>query len=149
MIVAEESVVIDRPIEEVFTFIQDPGNVTLFMTNVISYELVSGQAGEVGSVVHGVVEVAGRQLEITEELTDIEQGKYLRRRGTDSPVPYETETLFESTDRGTRVTYHQESGSLGGIFGALADGIVAKLYARDVRSNLEHARTLLEAGDPQ
>lgn len=149
MIITEESVIIDRPVEEVFTFLQDPDNVTLFMTNVISYELVSGEAGEVGSIVHGVVKVAGRKLEISEELTGVERGKYLRRRGTDSPIPYETETRFDPTDRGTRVTFHQESGSLGGVFGALADTVVAKLYARDVRSNLEHAKTLLEAGEPQ
>jgi uncharacterized membrane protein len=149
MIVTEESVVIDRPVDEVFTFFRDPGNVTLFMTNVIAYELISGEAGEAGSIVHGVVKVAGRTLEISEELTGLERGKYLRRRGTDSPVPYETETRFDPTDGGTRVTFHQESGSLGSIFGALADTVVATLYARDVRSNLEHAKTLLEAGEPQ
>ncbi|MGW5153114.1 SRPBCC family protein, partial [Rhodococcus koreensis] len=78
MIVTEESVVIDRPIDEVFTFFADPAIVTLFMTNVITYEVVSGTAGEVGSVVQGVVKVAGRRLELTEELTGVEHGKYLR-----------------------------------------------------------------------
>ncbi|ETT25538.1 Polyketide cyclase/dehydrase [Rhodococcus rhodochrous ATCC 21198] len=145
MIVTEESVVIDRPAPEVFAFFQDPGNVTLYMTNVITYELISGEPGEVGSLVHGVVKVAGRQLPITEETTGVEQDRYLRRRGTDSPVPYETETRFDPTERGTRVTFHQESGSLGGVFGTLTDTLVAKLYARDVRSNLEHAKALLES----
>ncbi|WP_255315046.1 SRPBCC family protein [Rhodococcus koreensis] len=98
-----------------------------------------------GSSVHGVVKVAGRRLEVTEELTGVEQGKCLRRRGTDSPIPYENETRFAPVGGGTRVTWHQESGSLGGVFGSLADTVVAKLYARDVRSNLEHAKALLEA----
>ncbi|KAF0963717.1 SRPBCC family protein [Rhodococcus sp. T7] len=149
MIVTEESVAIDRPAQDVFGFFRDPDNITLYATNVLSYEQVSGEPGTVGAITRGVVKVAGRRLEITEELTGVEQGKYLRRRGTDSPVPYETETRFDPTDRGTRVTFHQESGSLGGVFGTLADTIVATLYARDVRSNLEHAKTLLEAGDPQ
>ncbi|MGW5151842.1 SRPBCC family protein, partial [Rhodococcus koreensis] len=78
MIVTEESVVIDRPTDEVFTFFDDPDKVTLFMTNVITYEVVSGTPGAAGSVVQGVVKVAGRRLELTEELTGVEHGKYLR-----------------------------------------------------------------------
>ena len=145
MIITEESVIVDRPVEDVFAFFQNPDNVTLYSTNVISYERVSGHDGEVGAVVHGVVKVAGRRLDITEELAGVEQGKCLRRRSTDSPVPYEVETRFEPADEGTRVTWHQESGSLGGVFGKLADGIVTKMYARDVRSSLENAKTLMEA----
>lgn len=146
MIVTEESVVIDRPIDEVFTFFADPAIVTLFMTNIITYEVVSGTAGEVGSVVQGVVKVAGRRLELTEELTGVEHGKYLRRRSIQSPIPYESETRFDPTESGTRVTWRQESDLPTGFFGRLADSIAAKLYARDVRSNLEHAKVLLESG---
>jgi hypothetical protein len=80
----------------------------------------------------------------TPQLTGVEQGKYLRRRGTDSPVPYETEPRFEPAGEGTRVSWHQESGSLGDVLGKLADGMVAKLYARGVRSSLENATTLIE-----
>ena len=51
---------------------------------------------------------------------------------------------FSDEGSGTRVTWLQESESLGGVF-KLADGLVMKLYSRDVRSNLEKAKTLLEA----
>ncbi|MFF0815960.1 SRPBCC family protein [Rhodococcus sp. NPDC003318] len=85
MIVTEESVVIDCPIGEVSAFFTDPDNMRLFMTNVIAYNLISGEAGEVGSIFHAVVKVAGRRLEIIEELTGVDQGRYQRRRGTDSP----------------------------------------------------------------
>lgn len=81
---------------------------------------------------------------ITEEFVDVEPGKYLRMRSVESPVPYVSEIWFDPADGGTRVTWHQESGSLGGVFGALGDTVVAKLYARDIRGNLEHAKVLLE-----
>ncbi|KAF0963124.1 hypothetical protein MLGJGCBP_03748 [Rhodococcus sp. T7] len=146
MIVTEESVVIERPIEEVFAFFHDPGNVTRYAKNVVSYQHVSGDCGEVGAVVHHVVKVAGRRLDVTEELTGVEQDKYLRRRGVDTPAPFETEIRFAPAGaEGTRVTWHQESGKFGGLLGKIPDGIVAKLYARNAHSNLENAKTVLEA----
>ena len=44
---------------------------------------------------------------------------------------------------GTKVTWHQEMESLKGLF-KFADPIVLKMYARDVRSNLEKVKTILE-----
>ena len=42
------------------------------------------------------------------------------------------------------MSWHQEMESFKGVF-KFADGIVLKLYSRDVRSNLEKAKTLLES----
>ena len=36
-------------------------------------------------------------------------------------------------------------GRAWGFFGKLGDAVVVKLYARDVKSNLANAKTLLEA----
>jgi hypothetical protein len=41
------------------------------------------------------------------------------------------------------VTWLQESESLGGVF-KMADGLVIKIYSKDVRSNLEKAKAILE-----
>lgn len=45
---------------------------------------------------------------------------------------------------GTRFTWHQEMESLKGFF-KFAAPVVLKLYARDVRANLEKAKTILES----
>ena len=50
---------------------------------------------------------------------------------------------FTDEGSGTKVTWLQESESLGGVF-KFADGLVMKMYSQDVRSNLEKAKTLLE-----
>lgn len=55
------------------------------------------------------------------------------------------ETRFEDAGEGrTRVTFHQEIGELGGFFGKLGDNLVTRMYQRDVRSNLDEAKELLE-----
>ena len=62
----------------------------------------------------------------------------------DATIPYSLEITYEDEGEGTKVSWHQEMESLKGVF-KFADPIVLKLYARDVRSNLDKAKTLLES----
>ena len=147
MPVTEESVVIDKPVDEVFAFFADPENAPVYMTNVMDYELVSGEGGKEGSVSRATVKVAGRRIELTEELARVEPGRDQHRRSVKSPIRYETVYRFEPVETGTRVTFHQDTEDVGNFFGRFTQPVVEKLYARDVRNNLEHAKQLLEEGD--
>ena len=52
----------------------------------------------------------------------------------------------DDTDRGdAEASAATETDELGGFFGKLGDAVVVKVYARDVKSNLANAKTLLEA----
>lgn len=42
------------------------------------------------------------------------------------------------------MTWHQESETFRGFFGMLADPLVTRIYAKDVRSNLEKLTELLD-----
>lgn len=145
MIFTEESVAVDCPADEVFDFFANPDSPALFMTNVIVYRLISGEAAEVGSIMHGVAEVAGLRLEVTEELVGAERGRYLHQRSTNGNYRYEVELRFDPDGGRTRVTWRQEAEVVHGLFDARPDSVVSKLYARDVRSNLRHAKSLLES----
>ncbi len=70
-----------------------------------------------------------------------ERAKLVSRDGR---IPYSITLTFTDEGAGTKVSWLQESESLGGVF-KFADGVVMKMYTRDVRSNLEKAKTLLEA----
>lgn len=145
MIVTEESVAVDRPAEAVFDFFAHPDGPAQFMTNVLSYKLISGEPAAVGSILHGVADVAGLRLEVTEELIGAERGRYLHQRSTNGRFPYEVELRLEPDGGSTRVTWRQEAGLMPGLFVGLPIHIVSKLYARYVRSNLERAKVLLES----
>jgi carbon monoxide dehydrogenase subunit G len=144
MLTVEESIVINRPRMEVWDFLIDPENVPVYSSNVVDYELVSGGKQEVGRVCRGTVKVAGRRLELTDEMVEVERGRSGRLVSEDATIPYTLSFRYEDEDEGTKVTWHQEMESLKGFF-KFADAIVLKLYARDVRSNLEKAKTILEA----
>ena len=144
MLTIDESIVINRPRMEVWEFMTDPDNVPVYSSNIVEYEMVSGEKQEVGRVCHGVVKVAGRRLELTDELVEVEQGRAAKMVSEDATIPYTLSLHYEDEGDGTKVSWHQEMESLKGFF-KFADQIVLKLYSRDVRSNLEKAKTLLEA----
>lgn len=144
MLTIDESIVIHRPRLEVWEFMTDPDNVPVYSSNIVEYEMVSGEKQEVGRVCHGVVKVAGRRLELTDEMVEVEPGRAGKLVSEDATIPYTLSLHYEDEGDGTKVTWHQEMESLKGFF-KFADQIVLKLYARDVRANLEKAKTILEA----
>jgi len=144
MLTVDESVTINKPRAEVFEFMTDPDNVPLYSSNVIEYEMVSGERHEVGRKCRGAVKVAGRRLEMTDELVEVDPGRMGKLVSKDATIPYTLTVRYDDEGEGTRVTWHQESESLKGMF-KFADPIVLKLYSRDVRSNLEKAKMILES----
>jgi uncharacterized membrane protein len=145
MPVVEESVVIDRGRSEVFAFATDPVNVPLFNSNMVSFEqLTEGPVGK-GTRNHGMVRVAGRTIEWTTEVTDFEQDRRVMSMSVESPVGFGLDITYEDANGGTKVTWHQDSETYGGFFGKLADPLVTRMYAKDVRSNLEKLKELIEA----
>lgn len=74
MLTVEESIVINKPRMEVWEFMTDPDNVPVYSSNVVEYELISGEQQEVGRICRGAVKVAGRRLELTDEMVEVETG---------------------------------------------------------------------------
>jgi carbon monoxide dehydrogenase subunit G len=144
MLTIDESIVIDKPRTEVFAFFSDPDNIAVYSSNIVDYEVVSGGANEVGRKAKFAVKVVGVRLDYTDELVERvedERAKLVSREGR---IPYAITLTFTDEGSGTKVNWLQESESLGGVF-KFADGLVIKMYSRDVRSNLEKAKALLEA----
>jgi carbon monoxide dehydrogenase subunit G len=144
MLTVEESVVINKPRAEVFDFFSDPDKVALYSSNLVDYETLSGEPREVGHKARFAVKVVGVRLDYTDELVEFEENERAKLVSVDGKIPYSITMTFSDEGEGTRVTWLQETESLGGVF-KIADGLVLKMYSRDVRSNLENAKTLLEA----
>ena len=89
--------------------------------------------------------MAGKRIDFTTEVVEFNEGRRLASRSVESPIPFELDVTYEDADGGTRVSWHQESPGFRGFFGKLADPLVNRMYAKDVRSNLEKLKDLLEA----
>lgn len=140
----EESVVIAKPRAEVFSFFTDPESVNDYSSNIVDYQVVSGGDTEIGRRATFAAKVAGIKLDYTDELVEYDEGSSYKLASVEGKIPYTITASFADDGAGTQVTWHQETESLGSVF-KFADPIVVKMYARDVRSNLEKAKTLLES----
>jgi uncharacterized membrane protein len=141
----EASILIDKPRDEVWEFLIDPDNLPVYASNIIEYELVSGDKHEVGRRSRGAVRMAGRRLEFTDELVEVEPGRRARIASVQATIPYTLTVTYDDGEGGaTKVTWHQEVQSLKGFL-KFADPMVVKLYSRDARSNLVKAKAILES----
>jgi carbon monoxide dehydrogenase subunit G len=139
----EESVVIDKPRAEVFAFFTDPESINVYSSNIVDYRVVSGADTEIGRHAKFAAKVAGIKLDYTDELTEYDEDTSYKLASVEGRIPYTIAMSFSDEGSGTKVTWHQETDSLGSVF-KFADPIVVKMYSKDVRSNLEKAKTLLE-----
>ncbi len=140
----KETIFIKRLPEDVHLFVMDTDNAVLWQSNLVDYELLSEDYRK-GSMLRGVNKVAGRKLEWEAEVAEHELGKHALIRSIKAPMAFKLEYVFAAIDDGTDMTYHMAVKEFGGFFGKLADPLVVRLYRKDVRSNLEKLKELLEA----
>jgi uncharacterized membrane protein len=147
MVMIDESITIDRPAQDVWEFVRDPTNQTLWQSSLIEFEADWEDRAKVGDHARGVTKVAGKKIAWESEVTQVDPAKSFAFKTVDGPFPMEFRYTYEPEDGGTRFRIRGETPGTGGFFGKLGDGMVARMYARNVRSDLENLKALLEAGD--
>lgn len=145
MYVTHETITINRPRQEVWDFVRIPDNQVLWQSNLIEYESESDGDPKVGDQDRGVVKAAGRKIEWTSEIIQADLGKTMAMKSIEAPFPFTWRMELEDDGDQTHVTIHAETESLGGFFGKIGDPLVNKMYARDVKANLENLKEILEA----
>jgi hypothetical protein len=140
----QSSVVINRPVEEVFDFAMTLSNHPLWMRGVIEARQTSEGPLGVGSTGRLVERVLGRRVEAMWEITEYEQNRAMTAKSTLGPVSLVQQWGFEAVAGGTKVSLDQEIG-LGRVLERLAGPPVAWLLRREWQSALVRLKTLLEA----
>ena len=142
----KESIVIDRSREDIRAFLKQPELTPMWQSNLVEYaQLDEGDPGK-GTRHRGVVRVAGRRVEWTSEITEWDPVDFYEFRSIESPFEWRIRYDFEEDGDGTRMSFDQEIAEVGGFFGKLADPLVTRMYARDVKANLGTLKDLLESG---
>lgn len=147
MPVIDDQIEIDRPRQEVFEFLNDPANTVLTNSNILEYEQEGDEPRGKGTRHRGVAKVAGRKLAFVDEITEYQPGERVTLASVEAPMKMHWTLEFRMEDAGegcTRLHFHQDVPTLGGFFGKLSDGLVTKMYTKDVRANLESMKVVLE-----
>jgi uncharacterized protein YndB with AHSA1/START domain len=140
----EESVEINRPVEEVFSYATNPENFSEWVGNVIEVRKdVPGPPRE-GTSFTVEQKLLGRRFESPFEVIAYEPNRRYAHRSTGGPVPVSMNFTYEavSSER-TRLTQHNE-GEPGGFFG-LVGPLLERALGRQMRTNLGNLKDMLEA----
>jgi uncharacterized protein YndB with AHSA1/START domain len=141
----EFSGVINRPVEDVFSFLADSRNNTRWSSALTSYEKLTDGPPREGTVYHYTGKFMGRRMDATRTLTKFRSNAELVYRNT-KPIPIDSGFAFEAVPEGTKLSIFAD-GELTGlyrwispVFKQATRGIFARDFGR--------IKTILEAPSP-
>ena len=140
----EASVVINRPIDEVFAYVNDVRNWPQWNSNFLEGEQTSEGPVGVGTTSRGVSHFLGQRIEWTSEVTEYEPNRKLKQKIISGPMLMEQSLTFEPVEGATRFTIAGE-GEFGGLF-KLAQPVVDRRMKKQSDGNLAKLKDILEAG---
>jgi len=144
MIKVENSITIDRPVDEVFTFLANLENAPKWQSGLTdSRKLSSGPLG-VGSRFEETIRIIGRPIKTICEITAYELDRSMVfKSDSSSVIKYMVEFSFHQMGNGTRVEAKSET-QLGGIW-RLLEILFAKEVKRESEAELRRAKEVIEA----
>ena len=142
MIKVEKSIVINKPVEEVFNFVTAAGNYTKWQTGVTDI-IEGGSRNTVGSQFTEVRKFMGQEMRTTLELTEFVPNTKWAAKVVKGPVPYEVNMTFQSVEGGTRVITCVDGEPKG--FFKLAEGMVAGQLEKSLAEDEQKLKEILEA----
>ena len=135
--------VINRPVEEVFTALQDFDKAPQWNPGLTEVRQTSNGPLEVGSTMVHVGRFLGRSYESPSVCTESIASQRFASRTTSGPFHLEVENTVEPADGATRLTSLYRGESRG--FFKLAEPVVIRLTRKHFETAAENLKALLEA----
>jgi len=140
----ETSVVINRPLEEVFAFIADFENNPQWQAGMQEARQISEGPIDVGTTYNQLAKFLGRPVESTFEIIEYEPNQRIKGRSTSGSFPITFTRTVEPTPEGTKVSALIE-GDASGFF-RLAEPLLNRMVQRQVNGDYTKLKSLLESG---
>lgn len=141
---AELSVVIDRPVEDVFAVMTDPERQPEWSSATQEAKQISPGPTGVGSRARFVAKFLGRRIENESEVTEFEPNRRFTAETKSGPFPFRIAMTFTPVGPGTRVDLSIEAEP-GGFF-KVAEPLFVTLGKRQFENDLATLKDLMEAG---
>ena len=140
----EESVQINRPVEEVFSYVSTVESQPEWSTSVIEVRKDTPGPPKEGDTFTAVTKFLGRRSETPFRITSIEPNRQFSYHATGGPLPDQRWTFAcEEVSGGTRLTAIVE-GEPGGFF-RLAEPLLERAVNRQFRADLGTLKDMLES----
>ena len=139
----ELTVDIDRPVEDVWAFMEDYSRYPEWTPGVTEARKTSEGEMGVGSTVTFVGRTLGRRYESLSECTAYERNRHFATRSISGPFHLEVDNRFEPTEGGTRLISKFRGESRG--FLKIAEPMAVRVTRKNFEAANENMKALLEA----
>lgn len=143
MIQVESSVVIHKPLAEVYAFVTDGAHSTEWQGGVVSVEN-EGPPNTVGSKFTETRKFLGQEMKTTLEITEVVLNAKWAAKVVKGPVPYQVTVTFEASGEGVKMATRVEGEPTG--FFKMAEGMVASQLEKSIAENGQRLKKILEGG---
>jgi carbon monoxide dehydrogenase subunit G len=147
MIRLEQSIVIQRPLAEVFAFISNPGNDAQWNAPILRTRLLSEGPSRVGTTFQHDVELLGRRFETTVEITAYTPNERACVKTIGGPLNSTGCRIVEPVADGTRLIVTLEGEARGLL--RLGEAVAARAARHQLETALAALKTLLETRSEQ
>lgn len=142
----EASVVIQRPLEEVFAYMDDVSHEPEWQPQLVEVEQTPPGPTREGTRRRYVTEFLGKRLENTYVVVGYEPNRRVVLQTTpDSVLDASSEIRWDEVDGGTRVSMMVD-GKATGALRFVPDALLEATFEKEVRSALARLKERLEAG---
>jgi uncharacterized membrane protein len=139
----QASVVIDRPLAEVFAYVMDTSTWPKWEEGLLEAEQTSEAPVGTGTTFRGTNQMMGQKMEWTSEITEYEANKQVGHKIISGPMSVQQILTFDPADAGTRFTLVAE-GDTGGFF-KVAEPLVNRMMKKQMEGNLARLKDILES----
>ncbi len=142
MIKEERSIIIHRPVGEVFAFVADQTNAPRWQQGLMEVRRTTEGPPGIGTRHVFVRKFLGRRLEAGNEYVEFEPDKKVALKSTSGPMEFRAWYVAEPVGEGTQLTSGIEMWPGG--FSSLAEPLIAGSLRREMQGNLAELKDLLE-----
>ncbi len=142
MLKVEKSVVIKKPVEEVFSYVLNNENYTKWQKGVISMHVDEGPENVVGSRYTETRKMIGREMKTTLEITTLITNQKWAAKVVNGPVYYEVSMTYTAVPEGTKITTLVEGEPKG--FFKLAENLVVSSLEKTIEEDHNQLKAILE-----
>ena len=142
MVRLEESIVVERPIEDVFAYLTDPATLSEWQPTVVDARFESAGPVRVGSRVIETRKFLGKRIHATMVVVENEPPRRFAIEAASGPIPVRVTSTLAEVDGATRIDTVLE-GDPGGLF-RLGAPFVVRAAERELRKNLAALKRILE-----
>ncbi len=139
----EFSIVINRPVEEVFAFLCNAENDPKWASGSIEVKKMSQGPIGVGTSWRSVGKFLGQRMESESEVTEYEPNRKYASKIKVESMPYEARATFERVEGGTQVNVAFE-GEPDSFF-KLTEPLLLSMAKRQFETDFAHLKDLMEA----